>query len=64
MIRGVIHICPDCKKLVTTMLGNDADTLYVGGLICTNDGYRMRPILIDDLLVDRLLKDEVGKCQN
>ena len=62
MLKGIIHICPECRKVVLNV-PNEDNTLWAGGMLCSNDGYRMKAILLNDIMIDRLLKDEVNKCQ-
>ena len=63
MLKGIIHICPECRKVILEGPNIQDNTINVSQLLCVSDDYRMKQILLDSLMVDRLLKDEVNKCQ-
>ena len=55
MIKGMLYVCPDCKRLV--LYYPDADgTILNNSIMCANDGYQMRLFIIDNLFLDRMLQ--------
>lgn len=61
MIHGLIYICPECRKTLL-FTPNDNGTLYLQDTICSSDGYKMKLIRLDSLMIDRLLKDTVANA--
>jgi len=59
MIHGIIYICPECKGTWMENVG-DNTVIQAQRLLCVNDGYMMRPFVLNDLLVDSMLKGETN----
>lgn len=63
MIHAVIHICPECRDVQIynpNTEGLIADLKY----ICPDDGYTMKRVMLDDILVMALLKGEVTNANS
>ena len=58
MIHGIIYICPECRK-VLKFAAYPPGYYNVSQIMCAEDGYRMKMILMTDLFVDQLLKGGV-----
>ena len=64
MIHAMIHICPECRSVVV-YLPSAGDALFIdSAYICSDDGYRMKRIPLDDALADQLLKNEVPNANS
>ena len=54
-IYGMLYICPECRKFLPFTPHADG-TLNITALRCAEDGYLMKRIDIDSLMIDSFLK--------
>lgn len=56
-IHGLIYICPECRKV--TLYSPAADGVFnLSPQLCAGDGYVMKMVKLDSLMVDQMLKGE------
>lgn len=58
MIHAILYVCPECKAF-HAFTAAPAGHLGVGPMLCAEDGYMMKAVLVDGLFVDNLLKHGV-----
>jgi hypothetical protein len=54
-IYGLICICPECRRVALYKAQEDG-VFNLAPVVCAADGYSMKIIKLDSLLVDQLLK--------
>jgi uncharacterized protein YbaR (Trm112 family) len=57
-ILGVIYICPECRK-TKLYVPDDEGVVHMDRIYCADDGYSMKVIAINEMVVDQLLKGQV-----
>lgn len=62
-IQGILFICPECKKTLLFKPREDG-TMDISQLICVEDGYIMKPVQLNELMIDRILRDTIGEVKN
>lgn len=55
MIHAILYVCPECKAFYA-FTPSPAGHIGVAPLMCTEDGYLMKAVLVDNTFVDNLLK--------
>ena len=56
-IYGLICICPECRR-VALYKPQDDGVFNMAQMACAADGYMMKIIRLDSLLIDQLLKGQ------
>ena len=54
MIRGIMHVCPECRHVVV-YTPTDAGVMPCPVMLCAEDGYQMKQFVVDDMFVTELL---------
>lgn len=56
VIHGIIAICPECRAVLK--FNAHQEGYFCGGpILCEEDGYVMKQILMNDIFIDQLLKN-------
>ena len=54
MIQYIFYECSNCGHYVLLKIGDETKHIKSGGLMCVNDGYEMRGIIIREKEVEKI----------